>query len=97
VVEQGLTAEVGEEPEEKRKAEAEDEAGDDGEIKHGVFATMDDVAGEASETERKSRAEIKKCAEKDKEAAEDEQGAAEFAERIHQKSLEQIGSKEIRK
>jgi len=84
-------------PEEKRKAEAEDETGDDGEIKRGVFAAMDDVAGEASETERKSRAEIQKCAKKDKDATEDEQGAAEFAERIHQKSLEQIGSKEVRK
>ena len=86
-----------EEPEKKRKAKAEDDAGDDGKIEGGVFAAMDDVAGEASETERKSRTEIKKCAEEDEQAAEHEQGAAEFAERIHQKSLEQMGSKEVGK
>ena len=59
-------------PEEEREAEAEDETGDDGEIESGVFASMDDVAGEASETERKSRAE-------------NEEGAAEFADGIHGK------------
>lgn len=51
-------AEVGEEPEEKRKAEAQDEARDEGEVKGGVFAAMDDVAGEATEAEREFSAEI---------------------------------------
>jgi hypothetical protein len=88
---------VGKEPEKKRKAEAEEEAGDDREIEGGVFAATDDVAGEAAEAEWKSCAEIKKCAEEDEEAAKDEKRAAEIAKRIHEKSLEQIGSKEVRR
>ena len=71
------------EPEQQTQTEAEDEAGDDGEIKGGVFAAMDDVAGEAAEAEWKSCAEIKECAEEDEEAAKDEERAAEFAERLH--------------
>jgi hypothetical protein len=36
---------VGEEPEEKTEGEAEDEAGDDGEVKRSMLAAMDDVSG----------------------------------------------------
>ena len=46
-------------PEEEREAEIEDETGDDGEIESGVFASMDDVAGEAAETQWEFSAEIK--------------------------------------
>jgi hypothetical protein len=79
-----LTAEVGEEPEEKRQSEAEEEAGDDGEIKSGVFAAVDDVAGKAAESERKAAAEVEQGAGDGKDDAEDEQDAAEFAERVHE-------------
>jgi hypothetical protein len=82
---------VGEEPEEEGKCCAEDEAGDDGEIEGGVFAAMDDVAGELSKAERKFPAGIKKSADEDEEAAEEEEGAAKFAERVHNGSLEQTG------
>lgn len=51
-----------EEPEEEGKCCAEDEAGDDREIEGGVFAAMDDVAGELSEAKREFAAEIEKSA-----------------------------------
>jgi hypothetical protein len=53
---------VGEEPKEQRKAEAEDEAGDDGEIEGGVFTAVDDVAGEFTETEGEFGAEVQESA-----------------------------------
>ena len=57
-----LAAEVREEPEEEGKCCTEDEAGDDREIEGGVFAAMDDVAGELSEAKREFAAEIEKSA-----------------------------------
>jgi hypothetical protein len=48
----GSAAEVGEEPEEEREGDAEDEAGDDGEVKRSMLAAMDDVAGKFAEPER---------------------------------------------
>jgi hypothetical protein len=53
---------VGEEPEEQRKAEAEDKAGDDGEIEGGVFTAVDDVARESTEAEGEFGAEVQKKA-----------------------------------
>ena len=41
-------AEMGEEPEKQREKGAEEQAGSDGKVEGGVFATMDDVAGEFS-------------------------------------------------
>ena len=60
-----LAAEVREEPEEQGKCCAEDEAGDDREIEGGVFAAMDDVAGELSEAEREFATEIEESADGD--------------------------------
>jgi len=77
-------AEVGDEPEEEREAEAQHEAGDDWEVERGVFAAMDDVAGEAAEAQREFSTEIQKSADEGQERANDEERAAEFAERIHQ-------------
>jgi hypothetical protein len=56
---------VREEPEEEGKCCAEDEAGDDREIEGGVFAAMDDVAGEFSEAERESATEIEESTHED--------------------------------
>jgi hypothetical protein len=84
-----LSAEMGEKPEEERKCEAEDEAGDDGEIEGGVFAAVDDVAGKFAEAEGKFATEIEKSAKDDKKAAEKEQSAAEFTEGVHRLSLEE--------
>jgi hypothetical protein len=55
-----LAAEVREEPKEEGKCCAEDQAGDDREIEGGVFAAMDDVAGEFSEAKRELATEIEK-------------------------------------
>jgi|HubBroStandDraft_1064217.scaffolds.fasta_scaffold698493_2 hypothetical protein len=76
-----------EEPEEKRKSETEDEAGNDREVKGGVLAAMDDVAGQAAEAEGKSAAEIEKSADDSEERGEEEKSAAEIAQGIHKESL----------
>ena len=81
---QKSATEVGEEPEEEREAEAQYEAGDDGEVESGVFAAMDDIAGEISETRREFSAEIEEGAEQHKKTTEKKDDAAEFAEGIHQ-------------
>jgi hypothetical protein len=78
-------AEVGDEPEEERNAEAEDKAGDYGKVKRGVFATVGDIAGKFSQPEGEFLAEVEKSANEDEEATEEKKGAAEFAERIHGK------------
>ena len=70
-------------PKEERKTEAEEEAGDDREVKPGAFAAVDDVAGEAAKAQREFSAEVQQSADKDQEGAENEKGAAEFAEGIH--------------
>jgi hypothetical protein len=44
----GLTTEMGEEPEDGREDDADDQAGDDGEIEGSVLAALNDVAGEAA-------------------------------------------------
>lgn len=58
-------AEVGEEPEEKRKNSAQNEASDDGEIERGVFAAVDDVAGQSAEAEGEFGAEVEERADDD--------------------------------
>jgi hypothetical protein len=80
---------VGNEPEEERNAEAEDNAGDDRKVKRGVFAAVDDVAGKAAEAQGKFSAEVEKSANEHQEATEEEQGAAEFAQRVHEESLKE--------
>lgn len=84
-------AEVGEEPNEEGKSDAEDETGDDGKIERGVFAVVDDVAGKPAETKRKFAAEIKQRADDGEERSQDEKGAAEFAKRIHDNIIEESG------
>ena len=72
-------------PEEERETEAEDKAGDDREVEGGVFAAVDGVAGETAEAQGEFSAEVKQRADKDQEGAENEEGAAEFADGIHGK------------
>jgi hypothetical protein len=76
-------ADMGKEPEEEREDGAEDEAGDDGEIKRGVLAVMDDVAGQAAKTEGESAAEVEKRADSSEDNAEEKQVSAEISERLH--------------
>ena len=85
---------MGEEPEEQREGGAEHEAGDDRKIERGVFATVDDVAGKAAETQRELAAKVEKRAKNDQEDAENEEHAAEFAEGIHEKDSRR---KEVKK
>jgi hypothetical protein len=75
---------VGEEPEEKEESEAKEESGDDGEKESGVFAAVDDVAGEAAESEREATGEVEQGAGDGKDGAEDEEDAAEFTKRVHE-------------
>ena len=62
---------MSEQPEKEGEDGAEDEAGDDGKIERGVFASMNDVAREAAEAERKFSAKIKECANERDESADD--------------------------
>jgi hypothetical protein len=80
---------VGKEPENERKAEAEDEASDDGKIKRGVLATVNDVAGKFSQTERKFSTEVENSTDEHEEAAEEEECTAEIAEGIHKSIIEE--------
>jgi hypothetical protein len=66
-LEQGSAAKVGEEPEKKREADAQDEARDDWKVERGVFAAMDDVAGKAAEAKRQLFAEVRKSPDKGQE------------------------------
>jgi hypothetical protein len=85
-----LAAEVRNEPEKKREANAKEKAGDDREIKSCVLAAMDDVAGKMAEAEWKFSAEEEKSADEQKKAAKENQGAAEFTERIHVRILDEM-------
>ena len=76
---------MGEEPEEQREGSAENKARDDGKVESGVFAAMDDIAGETAKTKRELAAEVKEGADKDEENAENEESAAEFAEGVHER------------
>ena len=74
-------------PEEKRERCAEEQTRDNGEIKGGVFATMDDVAGKFSQAKREFGTEVEKSADEDKEYAKEEENTAEFAEGVHGKEF----------
>jgi hypothetical protein len=52
-------AKMGDEPQDERKAKADDDRGGDGEVKGGVFAAMDDVARQSAQPERETPAEVK--------------------------------------
>jgi hypothetical protein len=89
--------EAGGKPKEERKSGAEYQAGDDGEIEGSVFAAMDDVAGEFSQAEREFAAEVEKSTGDDEEPTENEECAAEFADRIHEESVKEKQNNEVRK
>lgn len=74
---------MGEKPEEKGENCAEEKASDDGKVKRGVLAPVNDVAGKLSQTEGKLASEVKQGPEKNKHCAEEEKRAAEIAEGGH--------------
>ncbi len=57
------------EPEEEREHDTYDKAGDDGKVERGVFAAVNDVAGQFSQAERKLVAKIQKSADQNEERA----------------------------
>ena len=75
---------MGNEPKKQGESDAQEQTGDDGKVKRGVFAAMNDVAGQSSQTERKFAAEIEESTDENQEAAEKEKRAAEFAKRVHE-------------
>ena len=79
----GLAPEVRDEPEEERERGAEEKASDDGEVERGVFAAVDDVAGQFSQAEWKLASEIEKSSEKDEESTEEKKRAAGLAKGVH--------------
>lgn len=64
----GLAAEVRDEPEEDGEPDAEDKAGDDRKVESGVFAAVNDVAGQFSQPEWQLVSEIKKDTDQDEES-----------------------------
>ena len=74
---------MGEEPEKQREKGAEKQAGNDGKVESSVFAAMDDVAGQSSKTKGELAAKVEENADERKQPAQEEEGAAEFAERLH--------------
>jgi len=80
---------VGEEPENERKAKAEDETSDDGKIKRGVLAAVNDVTRKFSQTEREFSAEVENSTDDHEETAEEKERAAEIAEGIHKSIIEE--------
>jgi hypothetical protein len=74
---------VVDEPKDKTKSSAQKEASGNRKVDGGVFAAMDDIAGETPETEGEARAEEEQPANDGDYAAENEERPAEFAERVH--------------
>ena len=88
--------EVRDEPEEERKHDADDEAGHDREVERGVFAAVNDVAGQFSQAEWQLVPEIKKEPNQDEEPSEEEKRTAEFAKRVHKAILPELPNKSWR-
>jgi hypothetical protein len=87
---------VGEEPEKKGKRDAKKKASDDGKVKRGVFAAMNDVAGKLSQAEGEFVAEVQKCTNKNEKCSQGKKGAAEIAERVHEVILPEAGKQVFR-
>lgn len=91
-----LAAEVGDEPEQERERDAEEQTGDDGKVKRGVFAAVDDVAGQFSQPEWKLIAEVEKSADKNEESSKEHKGPAKIAERIHKVILPEAANESFK-
>ena len=84
-----LAAKVADEPEEEGEAEAQQEAGDDGEIERGVLAAIDNVARKTAEAEGEFAAEIEERPNGDENDAGEKEEFTEVAERVHGESVEE--------
>lgn len=75
-----LPPEVVYEPDDEAENDADDGTSDDWEIESAMSAAMDDIAGKASEAERKFAAKVEESADGDECRAKEKQRAAEVAE-----------------
>jgi hypothetical protein len=64
-----LAAEVRNDPEEEREHDTYDEAGNDGKVERGVFAAVNDVAGQFSQAKGEFTAKIEESTDKNQKAA----------------------------
>lgn len=80
---QSLAVEAGNKPKQKAQAEAEEQARNNWKIECGVFAAMDDVAGKSSQAKGEPSAKVKQSPDKNKQASQEQQNAAQFAKWIH--------------
>jgi hypothetical protein len=80
-------AEIRDEPEEKGQRDAEEQAGDDGKVERGVFAAVDDVAGQFPKAKGELVPEVKKNTNQNEECSKEDKRTAEFAERFHRRIL----------
>src|SRR5438067_661326 len=83
------------EPEEEREHDTYDKAGNDWKVERGVFAAVDDVAGQLPQAERELAAKIEESTDKNQKAAEKEEGAAEFTGRVHEVILPEGANKSV--
>jgi hypothetical protein len=74
---------VGEEPEKEREDGAQEQAGNNRKVESGVSTAMDDVAGKLSKTKGELTTKVKEGADEREQPRQEEEGAAEFAERVH--------------
>jgi hypothetical protein len=72
-------------PEKKTKSNAKEKASGNRKVKGRVFAPVNDIAGEAAEAEGQTAVKIEKKTQRDKDAAEKQEYAAEFALEIHRR------------
>ena len=88
-----LTAQVGDKPEKERKRDAKKKASDNGKVKSGVFAAMNDVAGKLSQTEGELVAEVQKSTDQEQKCSKEKKSAAEIEERLHEVILPEAANK----
>jgi hypothetical protein len=86
---------VRDDPEEECEHDTYDKASNDGKVERGVFAAVNDVAGQFSQAEVEFTAKIEESTDKNQKAAEKEEGAAEFAEGIHAVILPEGANKSV--
>ena len=59
------------EPEKEAQCNADNETGDDGKVERGVFAAMNDVAGQTTQAKREFATEKEKCTNEEQYRSED--------------------------
>lgn len=84
-------------PKEKRERDAEKQTGDDRKVERSVFAAVNDVAGQFSQTQGQLVSEIEKSSEKNEDGPEEKKRATELAKRVHSRILSEAVEECLRK